>query len=188
MQLTNEEKLKAEITNTQKKSKHMLILSIVIMVLYILSHIHSQPAMVQNQIELALIDTIYIRFRILAFVSDIAMGTVITVILAISAIVYNRCRQHEYENTGTMLSAGSIFFIIAATPITIILITILLFFMAMCVITLFLLVPQVWEKFQVFYAMSVSSITGIIGGVIWIVMTFDLKKSLKNIKFYQNLK
>lgn len=34
MQLTNEEKLKAEITNTQKKSKHMLILSIVIMVLF----------------------------------------------------------------------------------------------------------------------------------------------------------
>ncbi|MGN1481894.1 hypothetical protein [Porcipelethomonas sp.] len=107
-------------------------------------------------------------------------------ILSFAAMV--KAKKDDFQNISDLLIVGMAAFIISYAVFVIEFIIVIDIFILMCLITIFLLIPQMWEIFGPLIELLFMLIPGLIVGIIWFIKTIDIKNTLKNLDFYKNLK
>ena len=120
----------------------------------------------------------YITIEIIIFIS-----TMIINIISLIAVIL--AKKENFNKISSLLFTGEIICACSFGILLTLLLVCVLSFITLCIVTIMLAVPTLWD---LFIGNSLIFFPVCIGGIIWFIETLNIKHTIKNIRFYEQYK
>ena len=176
--MENKEKYSFYKQKLKKQTQSLLIISIIILIINI-HFVTMNFTSASNMYSYFTVWDIkllkYITIEIIIFISTIIIS-LIAVILA---------KKENFNKISSLLFTGEIICACSFGILLTLLLVCVLSFITLCIVTIMLAVPTLWD---LFIGNSLIFFPVCIGGIIWFIETLNIKHTIKNIRFYEQYK
>ena len=179
--MENKEKYSFYKQKLKKQTQSLLIISIIILII----NIHFVTMNFTSASNMCSYFTVwdikllkYITIEIIIFIS-----TMIINIISLIAVIL--AKKENFNKISSLLFTGEIICACSFGILLTLLLVCVLSFITLCIVTIMLAVPTLWD---LFIGNSLIFFPICIGGIIWFIETLNIKHTIKNIRFYEQYK